>query len=87
MSGNFSSCSKDPFEFPEVRCDEPPDTSEEMGLNPPGGENLLDFPSCGRCSLVTTGPQGPALVASGKASPHASYQGASRDSSPIDAGA
>ena len=43
MSGNFLSCSKDPFEFPEVRCDEPPDTSEEMGLNPPGGENLLDF--------------------------------------------
>ena len=27
------------------------------------------FPSCGRCSLVTTGPQRPALVASGKASP------------------
>ena len=43
MSGNFLGCSKDPFEFPEVRCDEPPDTSEEMGLNPPGGENLLDF--------------------------------------------
>ena len=33
------------------------------------------------------GPQGPALVASGKASPHASYSGASRDSSPGDAGA
>ncbi|KAI4562104.1 hypothetical protein MJT46_011066 [Ovis ammon polii x Ovis aries] len=33
------------------------------------------------------GPQGPALVASGKASPHASSSGASRDSSPIDAGA
>ena len=43
MSGNFLSCSKDPFEFPEVRCDAPPDTSEEMGLIPAGGENLLDF--------------------------------------------
>ena len=32
------------------------------------------------------GPQGPSLVASGKASPHASCSGASRDSSPIDAG-
>ena len=32
------------------------------------------------------GPQGPALVASGKASPHASCSGASRDSSPVDAG-
>ena len=33
------------------------------------------------------GPQGPAVVASGKASPHASCSGASRDSSPVDAGA
>ena len=33
------------------------------------------------------GPHGPALVASGKASPHASCSGASRDSSPVDAGA
>ena len=33
------------------------------------------------------GPQGPALVASGKASPHVSLSGASRDSSPVDAGA
>ena len=31
------------------------------------------------------GPQGPAGVASGKASPHASCSGASRDSSPVDA--
>ena len=30
-------------------------------------------------------PQGPALVASGKASPHASSSGASRDFSPVDA--
>ena len=33
------------------------------------------------------GPQGPALVASGKASPHASCSGASRVSSPVNAGA
>ena len=33
------------------------------------------------------GPQGPALVASGKASPHVSCSGASPDSSPFDAGA
>ncbi|KAI4552106.1 hypothetical protein MJG53_000050 [Ovis ammon polii x Ovis aries] len=33
------------------------------------------------------GPQGPALVSSGKTSPHASSSGASRDSSPVDAGA
>ena len=43
MSGNFLSCSKDPFEFPEFRCDETLDASEEMGLISPGAENLLDF--------------------------------------------
>ena len=43
VSGNFLSCSKDSFEFPEFRCDEPPDASEEMGLISLGGENLLDF--------------------------------------------
>ena len=58
MSGNFLSCSKDPFEFPEFRCDEPPDASEEMGLISPGGENLLDFLELGRVSQVTTGTSG-----------------------------
>ena len=58
MSGNFLSCSKDPFEFPEFRCDEPPDASEEMGLISPGGENLLDFLELGRVSRVTTGTSG-----------------------------
>ena len=33
------------------------------------------------------GTQGPALLASGKASPHASCTGASRDSFPVNAGA
>ena len=84
MSGNFLSCSKDPFEFPEFRCDETLDASEEMGLISPGAENLLDFLE----SLeLRRGPQEPALVASGKARPHASCSGASWDSSPIDVGA
>ena len=46
MSGNFLSCSqgvKDPLEVPDVRCDLPGDTSVEMGLILPGGENLLNF--------------------------------------------
>ena len=46
MLGYFLSCSKgvkDPLEVPEVRCDEPRDASEEMGLISPGGETLLDF--------------------------------------------
>ena len=36
------------------------------------------FLSCGGALDLRRGPQGPALVASGKASPHASYSGASR---------
>ena len=46
MSGNLLSCSKsvkDPFEFPELKCDYPPVASAEMGLISPGGDNLLDF--------------------------------------------
>ena len=58
MSGNFFSCSKDPFEFPQFRCDEPPDASEEMGLISPGGENFLDFLELGRVSRVKTGTSG-----------------------------
>ena len=34
---------KDPFEFPELKCDSPPVASAEMGLISPGGDNLLDF--------------------------------------------
>ena len=56
-------------------------SSRQMG-EPPGFSQVaagaLDLPR---------GPQGPALVASGKASPHASCSGDSRDSSPDDAGA
>ena len=46
MSGNILSCSKgvkDPLEVPELRCDKIRDSSAEMGLISPGGENLLDF--------------------------------------------
>ena len=59
-----------------------------MGLILPGGENLLDFLDLRQVPLdLGQGPQGHALVASGKASPHASGSGASQDSSPVDAGA
>ena len=91
MSGNFLSCSKgvkDPLEVQGVRCDKPQDASSEMGLISPEGENLLDFLQFVAGAIeLRQGPQGPALVASGKASRHASCSGASRDSSPVDAGA
>ena len=88
MSWNFLSCSKgvkEPLEVPEFRCDYPRDASVEMGLISHGQHISGIFSSFGKCSRLTMG--GPALVASGKASPHASCSGASRHSSPFDAGA
>ena len=47
MSGNFLCRSKGvkyPLEVSEFWCEKSRDTSAEMGLISPGGENLLDFP-------------------------------------------
>ena len=56
--------------------------SSRLRGEPPG------FSRVAACALdLRRGPHGLALVASGKASPHASCSGASRDSSPVDAGA
>ena len=47
-----------------------------MGLISPGGENLLDFLELRQVLSTYDGdPQGPALVASGNASPYASCSG------------
>ena len=79
MSGNFLCCSKgvkDPFKVQEGRCDFPQDASAEKGLISPGEENLLVFLELQQVPLeLRRGPQGPALVASGKASLHASSEG------------
>ena len=76
MSGNFFSCSKgvkDPSEVQEGRCDLPRDASAEKGLISLGGENILDFLELRQIPLeLRRGRQGPARVASGKASLHAS---------------
>ena len=58
-----------------------------MGLISPVGENLLDFLELRQVLSTYDGDLMDPLVASGKASPHASCPGASRDSSPVDAGA
>ena len=58
-----------------------------MGLISPGGENLLDFLELRQVLSAYDGDLMDPLVASGKASPHASCSGAARDSSPFDAGA
>ena len=72
ISGNFLHCSKgvkDPFEVQEGRCDFPRDPAAEKGLVWPGGENLLDFHELWQVLReFRWGPQGPARVASGKAS-------------------
>ena len=90
MSGNFLRYSKgvkDPLEVPEVKCDllETPQrkwASSRWRGEPPG------FSGVAAVALdLRRGLQGPALLASGKASPHASCSGASRDSSPVYAGA
>ena len=89
MSGNFLSCSKGVNYALEAQ------SLGVISLETPQrkwASSHLEvrtswiFLSCGRCSRLTMGPQGPALVASGKASPHASCSGATRDSSPVDAG-
>ena len=90
MSGNFlrcSKCVKDPLEVQEVRCDLPGDASAEMGLISLKGRTSWIFSSAAGALELRRGLQGPALVASGKASPHASCSGASRDSSFVDAAA
>ena len=76
MSGKVFSCSKgvkDPFEVQEGRCDFSRDTTAEMGLIRPRGENILVFLKLWQVSLqLRRGPQGTSRVAPGKASLHES---------------
>ena len=90
MSGNFLSCSKgvkDPLEVPEFSVITPYLPQQKWASLAWRGE-LPGFSRVAAGALdLRWGPQEPALVASGKASPHASCSGASRDSSPVDVGA
>ena len=90
MSGNFLSCSKgvkDPLEVPEVRCDYPRDASAEMGLISLGGENLLDFLELQGGPPLTTVTSGTRSGGLRKGQSPCELLGASRDSSPVYAGA
>ena len=90
MSGNFLSCSKcvkDPLEvtsFGVISLETPLRkwASSRLEGKPPGFSRV----AAGALDLQR-GPQGPALVTSGKASPHARCSVVSRDSSPVDSGA
>ena len=91
MSGNFLSCSKgvkDPLEVPEFRCDEPRDASADMGLISPGGENLLDFLELWPVLSTYDGDLRDLLWwRQERPVPMRVAQGASRDTSSVDAGA
>ena len=56
--------------------------SSRLEAKPPGFSRVV-----GGALDLRRGPEGPALVTSGKASPHVSCVAASRDSFPVDAGA
>ena len=90
MPGNYLCCSKgvkDPLEVPEVRCDLPGDTSAKMGLISPEGENLQDFLEFRQVLSTATGTSGTRTGDLRKGQSPWSCSGASRDSSPVDAGA
>ena len=88
MSGIFLSCRKgvkDLCKFQRLGVISLETPQRKWASSRLEGRTSWMFSSCGRCSRLRWGPQGPSLVASGKASPHASYSGAFRDSSPVDA--
>ena len=88
MSGNYLSCSKgvkDPLEVHRLVMISLETPQWKWASSRMDGRISWIFSSFGKCSRLTMG--GPALVASGKASPHASCSGPSRDSSPFVAGA
>ena len=90
MLGIFLSCSKcvkDLWNFQILGVISLETPQRKWASSRVEGRTSWIFSTCGRCSGLKTGTSGPALVASGKASPHASCSGASRDSSPVDAGA
>ena len=88
MSGNFLSCSKgvkDPLEFQMLGVISHETPQHKWAQYRLDGRTSSIFSSCGGVLDFRRGPQGPALMALGKAIPHASCSGASRDSSPVDA--
>ena len=90
MSRNFLSCSKgvkDPLEVPEVGVISLETPQRKWASSRLEGRTYWIFSSCGRCPRLTMGPSGTGSGGLRKSQPHASCSGASRDSSPVDAGA
>ena len=90
MSGNFLSCSKGVktlWKFQKLDVIRLEMHQRKWASCRLEGRSSWIFSSCGRCSRLMTGTSGPALVASGMSSAHARCSGASKYSSPVDAGA
>ena len=90
MSGNFLSCSKgvkDLWKFQMIGVISLETPQRKWTSSRLEGRTSWIFSIGAGVLALRRGPQGPALVASGKASPYASLSGASRESSPVDAGA
>ena len=90
MSGNFLSCRKgvkDPLEVPEFSVINPYLPQQKWASSRLEGRTSWIFSSCGRCSRLRTGTSGTRTVGLRKDQSNASCSGASRDSSPFDAGA
>ena len=85
MSDNFLSCSKggnDPWKFQRLGVISLEMPQRKWASSRLEGRTSWIFSSCGRCLGLRRGPLGPALVASGNASPNASCSVASQDSHP-----
>ena len=90
MLGIFLSCSKgvkDPLEFPEAGVISLETSVRKWASSRLEGRNSWIFSSCGRCSLLTTGTSGTRSGGLRKGQSPCELIGASRDSSPVDAGA
>ena len=90
MSGNFLSCSKGvstlwKFQWLDVISLEKP--QRKWASSRLEGKTSWIFSSCGRCSRLTTGPSGTRSGGLRKGRSPCEFLGASRDSSPVDAGA
>ena len=89
MSGNFLSCNKgvrtlSKFQRLDVISLETP--QRKWASSPLEGRTSWIFSSCGRCSRLTTGTSGTRFGGLREGEFPASCTGASRDSSPVDAG-
>ena len=89
MSGKFLSCNKDvkdPLEVQSLGVISLKKPQRKWASPRLERRTSWIFPSCGRCSRLTTGTSGTRSGGLRKGHSHASCSGASRDTSPIDAG-